>query len=72
MIDFARASAALANDLKAKGGFAIGCDSDGGHRIPSGIAASSWQFFKDHPYKDSPRPDASGIPSSFPSYCKIW
>lgn len=33
---------------------------------------SSWQSFKNHPYKVSPRPYASGMPSSFPSYCKIW
>ncbi|WP_199693417.1 hypothetical protein, partial [Sorangium cellulosum] len=70
-IDFARASAAFENDIKAKGGFAIDCDSGGGHRIPSGIAASSWQFLKDHPYKVAPRPYASGIPSSFPTYCTI-
>ncbi|KYF80559.1 hypothetical protein BE18_27425 [Sorangium cellulosum] len=71
VIDFARASAAFESDIKAKGGFAIDCDSGGGHRIPSGIAASSWQFLKDHPYKMRPEPYASGVPSSFPAYCKI-
>lgn len=71
IIDFAQASAAFENDIKAKGGFAIDCDTGGGHSIPSGIATSSWQFLKDHPYKVRPEPYASGVPASFPTYCKI-
>jgi len=34
--------------------------------------AVAWQFFKDHPFKAG-KPDAyaKGLPSGFPSYCKI-
>ncbi|WP_437540139.1 hypothetical protein WME79_11830 [Sorangium sp. So ce726] len=71
VIDLAQATAAFENDIKAKGSFVIDCDSGGGHTIPSGIAPSGWQFLKDHPYKVTPRPYASSIPSSFPAYCKI-
>ncbi|WP_437674136.1 cellulose binding domain-containing protein [Sorangium sp. So ce131] len=71
VIDLAKTSADLERDIKAKGGFAIDCNSGGGHNIPSGIAASSWQFLKDHPYKVRPEPYAAGIPSSFPDYCAI-
>jgi hypothetical protein len=38
----------------------------------SRLAPVAWEFFKDHPFK-SPKPDAyaGGLPSGFPTYCKI-
>lgn len=72
VMDFAAGSAAMAADIKKKGGFAMDCNTNGGHSIPSGIQSSAWQFMKDHPYKVKPSPYvAAGIPSGFPSYCKI-
>lgn len=74
-IDIAANTILLENDLKGKGSFVIDCD-DGGDHIKSigarmaGVAAPGWQFFKDHPYKVDPRP-YKGVPSSFPSYCKL-
>jgi hypothetical protein len=74
-IDIATNTLILENDLKAKGSFVIDCD-DGGDHIQSagmrmaGVAAPGWQFFKDHPYKVEPEP-YQGVPSSFPSYCKL-
>jgi hypothetical protein len=71
ILDFATASANMEKDLKSKGGFAIDCNHGGGHMIPTAAVASSWQFLKDHPYKTKPDPYAGGIPSGFPTYCKI-
>jgi poly(3-hydroxybutyrate) depolymerase len=38
----------------------------------SKLSPVAWQFFKDHPFKAG-KPDAyaNGLPSGFPSYCKI-
>jgi poly(3-hydroxybutyrate) depolymerase len=70
-LDFAMSSASMEADLKKKGGFAIDCNHGGGHMIPTADVASSYRFMKDHPYKLRPEPYAGGIPSGFPSYCKI-
>jgi hypothetical protein len=38
----------------------------------SKLSPVAWEFFKDHPFKGGkPDPYASGLPSGFPSYCKI-
>ena len=71
VMDFAQASASYEADIKKRGGFSIDCNHGGGHMIPSGIGASTWQFMKDHPFKVAPEPYAGGIPSGFPSYCKL-
>jgi hypothetical protein len=63
------------SDLKSKGSFVIDCDDGGDHlqsgpaRL-SGVAASAWQFLKDHPYKINPEPYGN-LPTTFPSYCKV-
>jgi poly(3-hydroxybutyrate) depolymerase len=53
----------------------IDCDDGGSHvditRLTR-LGPSAWQFFKDHPFKTGkPDPYAAGIPSGFPTYCKI-
>jgi poly(3-hydroxybutyrate) depolymerase len=53
----------------------IDCDDGGSHtditRLTR-LAPSTWQFFKDHPFKQGkPDPYAGGLPSGFPTYCKI-
>jgi poly(3-hydroxybutyrate) depolymerase len=53
----------------------IDCDDGGTHtditRLTR-LAPSTYQFFKDHPFKQGkPDPYAGGIPSGFPTYCKI-
>jgi poly(3-hydroxybutyrate) depolymerase len=53
----------------------IDCDDGGAHtditRLTR-LAPSTWQFFKDHPFKQGkPDPYAKGLPSGFPTYCKI-
>lgn len=59
------------------GGNAEGDGSTAGHggaagsRVPSGIGAHIVAFFFDHPYGTNPSPYAQGLPSSFPSYCRL-
>jgi hypothetical protein len=53
----------------------IDCDDGQDHvyieRL-SNLAPMSWPFFKAHPFgQGKPDPYASGLPSGFPSYCKI-
>jgi predicted esterase len=72
VIDFATASMTEDKDVLAKGGFAVDCDHGGGHcGAPAADVAAQWQFCKAHPFGVSPEPYASGLPSSFPSYCTI-
>jgi predicted esterase len=71
-LNFQTASTNMANDLKSAGHFVIMCDHGGGHRIPSAGAATSWQFFKDHRYEQTPEPYRNGLPATFPSYCRIF
>ena len=62
--------------VKAAGApIVIDCDDGGAHtditRLTR-LGPSAWQFFKDHPFKQGkPDPYAKGLPSGFPSYCKI-
>jgi poly(3-hydroxybutyrate) depolymerase len=72
ILDFAVQSRAYLDDLKKKGGFAIECDHGGGHMIPSDAGAAAWKFMQAHPFKTNPSPYASGLPTAFPSYCKLF
>jgi poly(3-hydroxybutyrate) depolymerase len=72
IIDFAQASARYETDVKAKGGFAIDCNTGGGHVSgPPQIGPAIWQFLKDHPFKVQPEPYVGMLSSLFPSYCMI-
>ena len=62
--------------VKSKGApMVIDCNDGSSHidisRL-SKLAPVAWQFFKDHPFKAG-KPDAyaNGLPSAFPTYCKI-
>lgn len=70
---FVTASANLDRAIKNAGGFAINCNHNGGHCAASPqLQESALQFLFDHPYGVSPKPYASGLPSTFPSYCKAF
>jgi hypothetical protein len=72
VVDFSETSAAITQDVAAKGGFAVDCDHGGGHCLsPASIKNAQWQFLKDHPFGITPEPYANGLPSGFPSQCKI-
>lgn len=71
VVDFAVASAAYEADVASKGGFSVDCNTGGGHVSgPPQICPAIWQFFEDHPFGVNDD-YASGLPSVFPSYCKI-
>jgi poly(3-hydroxybutyrate) depolymerase len=72
VIDFSTASLNLDMGLAAKGGFAVDCNHGGGHgAAPADLRAAGWEFLKAHPFLVSPEPYAGGLPSTFPSYCKV-
>jgi poly(3-hydroxybutyrate) depolymerase len=72
IVDFSETSASLATSAKAHGGFVIDCNHGGGHcGSPAELQVAAWQFMKDHPFGVSPEPYASGLPASFPKYCKV-
>jgi hypothetical protein len=72
IVDFSKQSQFLAGDVAKHGGFAIDCNHGGGH-VSAGddVKNAAWQFFKDHPFGVWPEPYASGLPASFPKYCKV-
>jgi predicted esterase len=70
-IDFAQASATADKAFKAAGGFAIDCDTGGGHCGGGGLAGDVWKFFTAHPFGVSPEPWATALPAGFSAQCKI-
>lgn len=77
VLDFSDETKALEQQIKSKGGLAIDCDDGGGHTdyilfgSRGGVGGKAMQFLQDHPYNTKPSPYASGLPSGFPSYCKV-
>ena len=72
IVDFSQQSLYLDGLVATAGGFAVDCDHGGGHvGAPDNLKTAGWQFLKDHPFGVSPEPYANGLPSTFPSYCKI-
>jgi hypothetical protein len=75
IVDFSSTSKMIDDQVKSAGGFAIDCDHGDGHchipALPADVATAGWQFMKDHPFGVSPEPYTT-LPTSFPSYCKIW
>jgi hypothetical protein len=60
------------NLIAAAGGFAVDCNDGAGHcGAPQTVIAAQWTFCKAHPFGVTPEPYASGLPSTFPSYCSI-
>jgi hypothetical protein len=51
------------------GWYTLLCDHGGGHMIPMDFGPAAARFLADHPYKVTPEPYASMIPTAFPSYC---
>jgi predicted esterase len=73
IVSFSDTSETLDSQFKKAGGFVINCDHGGGHcAAPADLYNSVWDFFKTHPFGVKPEPYQSGIPSSFPSYCKTY
>jgi hypothetical protein len=76
IVDFSDTSKTMDDAVKAAGGFAVDCNHHGGHGglplLPPEASAAGWEFMKSHPFGVNPEPYASGLPASFPDYCKIW
>ena len=82
VVNFAQASQAYRDALRADDHFVLECTHDAGHAMPpipvppdGGTRfAPFWQFMLDHPYGlppgTSPYQEA-GLPSNFPSWCQI-
>jgi predicted esterase len=72
VIDFSTTSATEDKDVKSKGGFVVDCNHGGGHcGAPANDIAAQWKFCMDHPFGVTMDPYAGGLPSSFPTYCKV-
>jgi hypothetical protein len=72
VIDFGDSSLREDIDLAKKGGFAVDCDHGGGHvSAPPSLKAAGWDFLKKHPFGFGTSPYANGLPSTYPTYCKI-
>jgi poly(3-hydroxybutyrate) depolymerase len=68
-VDFEAASERYRSTLVANGHFAALCDHGNGHEIPTNVGASVTAFFAANGFGVWPSPYASGLPSTFPSYC---
>ncbi len=72
IVDFSQQSLYEDGVVVKLGGFAVDCNTGLGHvEAPDSLKTNGWQFLKDHPFGVSPEPYAKGLPSSFPSTCKI-
>ncbi len=72
IVDFSQQSLYEDGVVVKAGGFAVDCNTGGGHVGASdALKTNGWQFLKDHPFGVSPEPYAKGLPSSFPTSCKI-
>jgi hypothetical protein len=69
--NFQSASLNYRSILASGGHFTALCDHGMGHMIPTAAAPSVWQFFQANGFGVYPSPYASGLPSTFPSYCSI-
>ena len=72
VIDFGDSSLREDIDIAKRGGFAVDCDHGGPHvGAPPSLKAAGWDFLKKHPFGFGTSPYAGGLPSTYPSYCKI-
>ncbi|MFZ5891399.1 MAG: hypothetical protein ACOY0T_10135 [Myxococcota bacterium] len=72
-VRFSQTSATYDAHMKSAGSYVVNCDHGGGHcQAPAELYTAGWEFMKAHPFGLEPEPYASGLPSSFPSYCKPY
>ncbi len=69
-LDFKAASERYQQTLTSAGHFAAICDHGMGHKIPLDAAPSIAAFFTANAFGAWPSPYASGLPASFPAYCR--
>lgn len=72
-VRFSQTSATYDAQMKAAGSYVVNCNHGGGHcQAPAELYAAGWEFMKAHPFGIAPEPYTSGVPASFPSYCKPY
>jgi hypothetical protein len=71
IVDFSSTSATADMAFKARGGFVIDCNTEGGHCGGGGLAGDAWKFFQAHTYGVDPEPWEQGLPAGFSSQCLI-
>lgn len=70
--DFAAATAKQVRDLAGRGVMVVDCDHAGDTcDAPTSVMSAQWRFLNDHPFGIAPEPYAKGLPSGFPTECKI-
>lgn len=69
ILDFNQSSNTYYTTYSPKGYYTMMCHHPGGHEVDPTVAPLTLGFFMDHPYKVSPEPYATTIPSRYPSYC---
>jgi predicted esterase len=67
VVDFPTQSKQWYSTFQPQGYYTMMCKHQGGHEIDPLIAPLSLKFFMDHPYKVSPDPYATTIPSDYPN-----
>ncbi len=73
VVSFATTSATYDEQMKKAGSFVVNCNHGGGHcQAPAALYSAGWEFMKAHPYGVAPEPYATGLPSTFPSYCSEY
>ena len=70
IIDFGLTSANADRAFKARGGFAINCDTGAGHCGGAPLASDVWRFFQAHPFGVDPEPWTT-LPPGFSPECTI-
>lgn len=70
-LDFSQSSATADKAFAMRGGFAIDCNTGGGHCGGGGLAGDAWKFFQAHPYGIDPEPWKGMLPAGFSNLCKI-
>lgn len=68
-VDFSQTSATADMLFKQHGGFAIDCNTGGGHCGGAGLAPDAWTFFQAHPFGVAP--EWTTLPAGFSSQCMI-
>jgi len=68
---FEDASLYLSEALREDGHFVVECVHDDGHSLPPWGISYVWEFFEVHPRGVDPEPWSGGLPSGYPSGCRI-
>jgi len=73
IIKFADVSKSTDAAFCKRGGWAVDCDTGGGHcGATAPYIAAQWQYLKDHPFGTTNDPYNGTLPASFPTSCTMY